>query len=247
MRERASESGHSATTDGLPVPTGGSPASRSVPTSPIRCWSAAAVRDRLAATVAELGAGAGARRPPARSRRRRRGRAETARGGRRRRPPRRGARRGGGQVAGRRGVLLGGVRAGRPDPLRRGRRARRGSGDRPGRVRRRDLDARGQGRPRPHHAAGHGRRRGRREDRHQHRRGQEPGRRVPRAVGRARRPGDPARRCPRDELVPGLRGDRQGRVHRGPGDPRPDRGRPGAPRSTRPARCCPSWSAARSG
>ena len=38
---------------------------------------------------------------------------------------------------------------------------------------------------------------------------------------------------PADELVPGLRGDRQSGVHRGPGDPGPDRGRSG--RRARPA------------
>ena len=79
--------------------------------------------------------------------RRRRGRTETARGVRRRwHTASRWARRGGGQVAGRRGLLLGGVRAGRAHPLRRGRRARRGSGDGSGGVRGRDMDARSQGR-----------------------------------------------------------------------------------------------------
>ena len=52
---------------------------------------------------------------------------------------------------------------------------------------------------------------------------------------------------PADELVAGLGRGRQGRVHRGPADPRPRRGRPG--RRARPGRrrCWPSWSAGRSG
>ena len=87
-------------------------------------------------------------------------------------------------------------------------------------------------RARADHAARHGRRRGRRQDRHQHRRGQEPRRRVPSAAGRAGRPGHPADAAAQRTRRRHGR-DRQGRVHRRPGDPGPDRGRPGGRRSTR--------------
>ena len=92
------------------------------------------------------------------------------------------------------------------------------------------------GRPRADDAARHGRRRGRRQDRHQHRGGQEPGRRVPRAGRRARRPRRPWTRCRARARRRHGRGD-QGRVHRRPGDPRA-RSRPTPRRrSTPPATC----------
>ena len=68
-------------------------------------------------------------------------------------------------------------------------------------------------------AAGHGRRGRRRQDRHQHRRGQEPGRGLPRARGRAVRPGGAGDAAARRA---GQRHGRGGqvRLHRRPGDPR---------------------------
>ena len=70
---------------------------------------------------------------------------------------------------------------------------------------------------------GDGRRCGRRQDRDQHRGGQEPGRRLPSAASRARRPRHPEDlAAQRDRRRDGR--DRQGRLHRRSGDPRHHRG-----------------------
>ena len=139
---------------------------------------------------------------------------------------------------------VGGVRPARVHPLRRRRRPRRGSGHRPGRLRRRDLAARRAGGAGADHPARHGRRRGRRQDRHQHRRGQEPGRRLPPAGRRARRPGRAGRRCPRPSSGRGLAEVVKCGFIADPRDPRAGRGRPG--RRDRPAHRA-SWSSGRSG
>ncbi len=143
-----------------------------------------------------------------------------------RRPPHRNPGRRGRQGPARRRLHLGGARPHRARPQGRRRQPRRRRGHRRGRVRRGHLAARRGHRARAHHAARHGRRGRRRQDRHQHRGGQEPGRRVPPAVRGAGRPGDAGDvAAQRDRRRHGR--DRQGRIHRRPGDPRPHRGRPG--------------------
>ena len=99
-----------------------------------RCWWAAASATSSTATVARAGRRHGAARAPARAGRGRGAGARRARRGRDRRAPRGDARRRGGQVARRRRLLLGGLRAGRAHPERRRRLARRGRGHRPGRA-----------------------------------------------------------------------------------------------------------------
>ena len=94
-------------------------------------------------------------------------------------------------------------------------------------LRRRHLVARGGYRARAHHAAWHGGRGRRGEDRYQHRRGKEPGRRVPSAGRRPRRPGDAGNvAAKRDRGRDGR--NREGGVHRRSGHPRSDRGRSGS-------------------
>ena len=143
----------------------------------------------------------------------------------------------GGQGTARRRLHLGGVGPHRHGPQGRHRQPRRRRGHRRGRLRRRHLAARGGHRARADHAAGHGRRGRRRQDRHQHRRGQEPGRRVPPARSRAGRPGDAGDvAAQRDRGRHGR--DREGGIHRRPGDPRPHRGRPGGRARPHRRRCC---------
>ncbi len=128
-------------------------------------------------------------------------------------------------------------------PLRRDRRARRGSDHRPRRLGRGRLAARGAGGAGADHPGRHGRRRGRRQDRHQHRPRQEPGRRVPPAGRGAVRPRH-ARHAAGRRLRRRPRRGGQVRLHRRPGDPRPDRGRPGRRRPCPARRSSASWSSA---
>ena len=136
---------------------------------------------------------------------------------------------------------------GQPDhPERLRRRRRRRGRHRPGRVRRRDLAARGAAGAGADHAAGHDRRRGGRQDRGGHPGGQEPGRRVPPARRGAGRPG-----CAGNAAAGRVRQragrDRQGRVHRRPGHPGADRGRPGGCPARRMASTAGSWWSGRCG
>ena len=147
-------------------------------------------------------------------------------------------RRGGQDRRGRR-LLLEGARPDRLHPHRRDRRRRRRRHHRPGRLRRRDLAARGALDRGAHHRARHGRRGRRRQDRHQHRRGQEPGRRLPPAGRGAVRPGGAGLAAGQRLRQRAGRGH-QGRVHRRPGDPRPDRVRPRGAPAPRTARTPPS-------
>ena len=125
------------------------------------------------------------------------------------------------------------ARRGGLHPYRRGGRGRRWRGHRPGRLRRGLLAARGALGAGGDLAARHGRRGRRRQDRRQHRRRQEPGRRLPPARRGALRPGYCWRPCrPTTSRRAGRGG--QVRLHRRPGDPRPDRG--GSGRGGRPGR-----------